>query len=115
MTEPVEILATLERWAEAVNAAYEALALLAKAAGSNPEAPICTAVFDLMGLADQWAALRIGTGEDWLEWYRIENDMGQRAHEAGWKDDMRPIRNLEDFAALLAEDVRRADAEAAHG
>lgn len=115
MTDPVEILATLERWAEAVNAADEALDLLGQAVGTQPESPICTAVWDLMGLADQWAAQRIGTSEDWLEWYRIENDMGQRAHEAGWKDDMRPIRNLEDFAALLAEDVRRAAAEAAHG
>ena len=113
MPDLAEILPVLQRWAETVTAADEALALLASAVGSEPEAPVPQAMYALQGLADEWAAERIGTSTHWLEWYRLENDMGERGHEAGWEDDMRPIRSLEDFAALLAGDIQRADAEAA--
>ena len=104
-----DIMPILQRWADAITAADQALAALQLSAGSQPEAPLPQAIFDLQGLADEWAAERVGTAAEWFDWYRLENDMGARAHEAGWDGDMRTIRTLEDFAALLEEDVRRAD------
>ena len=112
---PDEIIPILERWAEAITAAEEALELVQQAVGLESEAPLPTAVYALIGLADEWAGERIGAGGGWLEWYRLENDMGTRGHEAGFDGAVKPVRTLDDLAALLAEDVRRADAETAHG
>lgn len=117
MSDLPEIMAVLRRWEDAITGAEAALEALNAATGSNPEAPLPTAIYTLQGLADEWAAASIGTAVDWLEWYRLENDMGERGHEAGFASEssMRPIRTLDDFAKLLADDVARADAEAAHG
>ncbi len=104
-----EIVEVLERWAEAITAADEALDLLLQAVGCDPESPLFTAVHALIGLADEWAGERIGAGGGWLEWYRLENDMGARAREAGFDGVVKPVRTLDDLAALLAEDVRRGD------
>lgn len=103
-----EIMPILQRWADAITAADAALELVQEATGLEPEAPLPTAVYCLQGLADEWAAERVGTAPDWFDWFRLENLMGERAHEAGWPGAMRHVATLEDFAELLAEDVRRA-------
>jgi hypothetical protein len=105
-----DILPILQRWASAINAADKSLAALRHATGLNPEAPLPKAVYALQDIADEWAAERVGTSPDWFSWYRLENKMGQRGHEAGWDDALRPVRNLRSFAALLAEELRRAAA-----
>ena len=110
-----EIIPILERWAETINAAEEALDLVSAAVGIAPEAPLPTAVYALIGLADQWAGDRIGTGEGWLEWYRLENDMGAAALDAGFDGVLKPVRTLDDLAALLVEDLAHSATEAADG
>lgn len=115
MSDAATILPVLERWAGAITAAEEALDLIQAATGLEPEAPLPQAVYDLQGLADLWAAATLRAGEGWFEWYRLENKMGESALEAGVGDFQdRPIRNLQDFAELLVEDVRLADLEAGH-
>lgn len=112
-----EIQPILERWAAAITQADKALEPLRLATGMHPESPLSNAVHTLLDLADHWAAECIGVAPDWLEWYRLENKMGARGHEAGWDDDLRVIRTPHDFAELLAEDLRRAEAlglEAVH-
>lgn len=104
-----EIMPILQRWSDAITSSDAALDLLAEATGMEPEAPLPSAVYSLQGLADEWAAERIGTAPDWFDWYRLENLMGERAHEAGWPGAMRNISSLEDFAALLEEELQRAD------
>lgn len=113
MADPATILPVLERWAAAISAADEALSSLRAVTGMEPEAPLPQAVYDLMALADGWAATSLRAGLGWFEWYRLENGMGERRLQAGVGDfEIRSIRTLQDFAALLAEEVRLADAEA---
>ena len=104
-----EIMPILQRWADAITGADAALDLLQEATGMEPEAPLPAAVYSLQGLADEWAAERIGTAPDWFDWYRLENLMGERAHQAGRPGAMRNISSLEDFAALLEEELQCAD------
>lgn len=108
---PTDILPILQRWAETITAAEEAFEPVSESLGSVPEAPLPTALYALYGLADEWAGTAIGCGTGWIEWYRIENSMGERGHEAGFDGELKPIRTLEDLAELLAEDLRRADME----
>lgn len=113
-----EILVVLERWAVAVTDAEEALSALRQVTGGcDEDSPMALAVWALLGIADHWAAECIGTAPDWMDWFRLENDMGARGHDAGWEGALRPIRTLQDFADLLAEDLQRGAAvqgEAVH-
>lgn len=112
-----EIQPILERWAAAVTRADKALEPLRLATGMHPESPLSNAVGELLTLADHWAAECIGVAPDWMDWYRLENKMGARGHEAGWDDDVRKIHTLHDLSELLAEELRRAaafDLEAVH-
>ncbi|PJK00798.1 hypothetical protein CO641_02170 [Lysobacteraceae bacterium NML91-0213] len=113
MADVSTILPVLDRWAGAITASDHALDLIQAATGLEPEAPLPQAVYDLQGLADLWAASAVRAGESWFEWYRLENQMGERALRAGVGFEFRPIRTLQDFAELLAAEIRQADAEAA--
>lgn len=44
---------------------------------------------------------------DWLEWYIYDNDCGEDAMEAGFDDDVHPIRNSRDLAKLIIESEKR--------
>jgi len=115
---PQDILPILQRWADAVTDAAEALDALRQVTGCcDEEAPIAVSIWSLCGIADHWAAECIGTAPDWMEWFRLENDMGAGGRSAGFDGDLRQIHTLQDFADLLAEDCRRAalvNAEAVH-
>lgn len=38
-----------------------------------------------------------------LDWFWLENDMGKAEHEAGYDDDIRPIKTLDDLVWLIEE------------
>jgi len=43
-----------------------------------------------------------------LEWYVWENDMGKKGHLAGFDENMKPIRNLDDLMEIIQEENRRS-------
>lgn len=107
-----DILPVLQRWVSVVTEVEEALAPLAEATGMDPECRLHGAIYGAVGLATEWAADKIGTSFDWLEWFWFENQMGERGFEAGCAGhDRAPIRTLEDFATLLAADVAASEKE----
>lgn len=42
-----------------------------------------------------------------LDWFWLENGMGRDGHEAGYDDDIRPIKTLDDLAWLIEEGNKR--------
>ena len=69
----------------------------------NPD-PGCAfyeSVFKLLDVAVNVTASAIGDNSEWLEWMVHENDCGRRGHEAGYTDQLKPIRTAEDLLDLI--------------
>jgi hypothetical protein len=104
-----DILPILRRWQAVLVGLDDALEPLRSATGIAPECPINAAIYAAIGLCNEWAAQRIGCEVSALEWWWLENDFGERGHEAGSADGAsfppRPMRTLADYADLLAWEV----------
>lgn len=99
-----DVMPMLRRWAEVVEDVEEQMGTLGEIFGAEPESPMFTAVYAAVGLATEAVAAVLGCSQEWLEWYALENEMGQKGLEAGFST-VRPIRNLDDLAQLLVEDI----------
>ena len=65
------------------------------------ECPFIDAVYDLQLKYTKAVAKNIGDDSDWLNWYQFENGMGKKCLSAGYDDDMREIKTLEDLLWLI--------------
>lgn len=45
----------------------------------------------------------VGDTDDWLGWYRFENDMGSKAMEAGYPGKMIPIITVKDLLEVIEQ------------
>jgi hypothetical protein len=108
MKTAAEILPILKRWQSAVQGVNKQLGALKAVTFMAPESPLNVAVDGVCILATEWAANRIGLDSTgWLEWFEFENAFGAKNFEAGFDGELKPIGSLEEFADLLAEDVKR--------
>ena len=86
---------------DAIHAQMDALKL---ALDPNPGCPLYTAVFELIDVAILAAASAIGdSAGEWLDWFVHDNDCGRKAYEAGYNDNIKPIRTVEDLLDLIEE------------
>lgn len=53
------------------------------------------------GLIEEIIGLMVGDEAEWIGWYVWENDMREKGSEAGYKDNMREIKNLDDLYWLI--------------
>lgn len=99
-------LAALTRWQQAMEQADATIDPVIDLLQLHPESPICEAVWRLQ------SALTAATGDlvggdplDWLGWYALENEMGQKGLEAGHGDEapLRKISTLEDLLWLMGD------------
>lgn len=81
-----------------LDAAWDKLHSLTGASTDGPLGDATWCVFDAYTNA---IAREIGDAESWLSWHWLENKLGERAHEAGNKREMRPIRNIEDLLWVI--------------
>ena len=65
------------------------------------ESPFTDAVYRMMYEYTYDVAKNVGDASDWLNWYQFENGMGKKCLSAGYDDDMRKIKTLEDLLWLL--------------
>ncbi len=66
----------------------------------------CWETFDLY--TDTLSELLGDTMNDtWLSWFCFENDMGAKGYEAGYDDNLKPIKSLEDLADLIIQHKER--------
>ena len=67
----------------------------------DPGSPFFSAAFELSNVAIKATAAAIGDRYEWVDWYVIENDCGRRGNEAGYTDQLKPIRTAEDLLDLI--------------
>lgn len=87
------------------DAAHAQMAALKRVLDPDPGCPWYDAAFGMLNVAIKATAAAIGDKYDWIDWYVIENDCGRKGQEAGYTDNIKPIRTVEDLLDLIeAED-----------
>lgn len=101
--DPTRRHAILADWHRNINETDELLAPVIDALGLPPESPVCAALFQLQGALTLATAELLDDSAEWLEWFRLENEMGAKGLEAGPGNGapLRPIRTLEDLAQVM--------------
>ena len=99
--QKAQLIDTLIAAHDAAHAQMDALKL---ALDPNPGCPLYTAVFELIDVAILAAASAIGdSAGEWLDWFVHDNDCGRKAYEAGYNDNLKPIRTVEDLLDLIEQ------------
>lgn len=98
-----EKLAVLQRWEKVMSETDIYLTHLNALAGLSTEGGLLAAFLDLMDAYTGNTAKLVGDTEGLLDWYWTENGMGAKGMEAGYDDDERPIRTVEDLLWLIEE------------
>lgn len=69
--------------------------------GANPDGNFQRSVFKLQDFAIKQTSKIIGDNEEWLDWFIYENDWGEKAFEAGYDDNLKEIKTIDDLVDLL--------------
>lgn len=100
-----ETLVLLQTWQRTITAADRQLDALAAVTGGRADSPLSDAVHSIECAYTTALGAQIGDRDEWLQWFRWENQMGRRCHTAKaarWKKDRR-ITTLKHLAALIRD------------
>lgn len=87
---------------DAVHAQLDALKLTVN---PDPGCRLYSAIFELLETAIAATSAAIGDNNKWIDWFIHDNECGRRGHEAGYTDQLKPIKTAEDILDLIeAED-----------
>ena len=78
---------------------------------NDPTGPFFRTMFEVFEAYTGSLAHLLGDKEDWLFWYWQENEMGKRAHVAGYDGDVRLIEKLEDLLWLIEQGKTKENRE----
>lgn len=92
------LLERLEQASQRISAVWESLRPLH---GGNPDNELFEAIYELREVAIDAVADTIGDRFKWLDWYIHENGWGAKGLEAGYDQDLRPVRTLDDLLRLI--------------
>ena len=67
----------------------------------NPDGAFMESAYRVENFLVDALALLIDDKGGWLDWFIYENDFGEKALEAGLKEDLKPIKTLDDLRALI--------------
>jgi hypothetical protein len=103
-------LQKLKIWQQRMQAVDAELDKLITVLNVNPESPLLTAVWALQASYSNEVETSI-TSEpsaeaEWLDWYANENSYGSAALEAGYPDNTKPIKTLENLLELMVPDPK---------
>lgn len=76
---------------------------LYKVIGRNPEGSLQDLIYKLFNSLVDKTSKEIGDKWEWLDWFIWVNDMGENAFEAGYGEDTKPIRTIEDLIGFLED------------
>lgn len=102
-----EKLARLREWEthlRDLESVWDKLHSLTGAATDGPLGDATWCVFDAYTRA---IGREIGDVENWMSWHWLENQLGERGHEAGNRNKMRPIKTLEDLLWAMELEVEQ--------
>lgn len=110
-----EILNELKIWEKKVTSADKVYQDLREFYHASPECPVFNAIFEPLEAYTktlEWALTGV-KNSDWLFWYWLENNMGEKGLEAnpGTWDTDREITSLSDLAELVTETKQAEDGE----
>jgi hypothetical protein len=99
------MLQHLQRWERVVLEVQEVDEALEALTGREPEGRLTTAMWATVGAYSEiLETLLIGSAvNNWLEWYWIENQMGERAFSVVLAGGERPIDCIEALTDMLME------------
>lgn len=75
--------------------------------GLLPEGPVSETVWGLWDQYTKTIGQLIGDHGDWLAWYYLENDMGDKGMQAGYDKNLRDIDTLANLQWLIDESKAR--------
>lgn len=99
----VELIRKLDEWERTVMAVDSVYERLRKLLGATPESDLCIAMYEACDRYTEALMELIGDHDEWLDWYRWENDLGvkqKNAKSSGMKN-IKKIKNTADLAQLI--------------
>lgn len=75
--------------------------------GLDPNGPMFETVWRLFAAYTDTLSVEIGDFCGWLEWFYLENEMGEKCMAAGYDGKVKPIKTLEHLYGLIAESRKR--------
>jgi len=103
-----EMIPILNQWRDDMIEVDMHMQALARVTGMSPDSLLWTAVSGTQERLTRATEHIVGDTCQWMSWFWLENDMGMKGMDAGYQDDMRPIKTVEDLAWLITGD-RPAD------
>ena len=70
----------------------------------NHEGAFMQSAYKVEGFLVEALALLVDDKNGWLYWFVYENHFGEKALEVGLKEDLKPIKTLDDLRALIEGD-----------
>ena len=104
---PTEILPILTEWRDTIQHAERELDAVLAPLILIPESPLFEIQQRLMDAFTASVAAQVGDQDEWMSWYRFDNDWGKKAFECappGGKP--RKVRTLRNLARLIVESNR---------
>lgn len=82
-------------------AVHEQAEQLNKLTGATFDSPFFGAVWQAMDGYIEAVARGVGDTDEWIKWFIHENNCGKNGHEAGFGENMKPIRTVADLVELI--------------
>lgn len=100
-------LKLLSQWQDRHTVLERVFALLGQAVGVTFDNPLADAAWEMFDGYTQALALALGDHEEWLCWYREQNNFGVNKMTAGYDKKLKPIKNANDLYRLILESRKR--------
>lgn len=69
--------------------------------GCDGTSPLHSMVYSMHAAYTDAISREIGDSFEWLNWFYFENGLGERGMEAGDKDNIKPIKTVDDLLELI--------------
>lgn len=102
MTE-AEILPHLTEWHQAMIDSDAAIAWYLEPLKLAPDSPLYESIWNLQSAMTKAVSKLVDDQDEWLAWYRFDNDMGKAGREAMIGGKYRKVRTLKQLARVIVE------------
>jgi len=100
---PAEMLPILTEWHKAMIDSDAAIAWYLEPLKLSPDSPLYESIWTLQGSMTKTVSKLVGDQDEWLAWYRFDNEMGKAGREAMIDGKYRKVRTLKQLARVIVE------------
>lgn len=94
----------IKEWAKRIAAIEAAHADLYRLTLAAPESPLIDAGTRIADAYTHATSELVGDTNEWLTWFRLENDMGAKALAAGFEPKIVPVRTVEQLIEIIEQE-----------